>query len=138
MFCHLANWISFIWCYMSGCYAKQLSKLAQFSVWMQKGSHCAAGMLWWRQHLIYTIWKLQLPWPNTGDSACDHMSGSGQSAVRASCTPTYVCSLRVELLGRDPGLYPGALLWQRALRVCVFFLQNGCAQAFRCLPHCVI
>lgn len=24
-------------------------------------------MLWWRLHLIYTIWKLQLLWPNTGD-----------------------------------------------------------------------
>lgn len=98
-------------------------KLSQFSAWMLEGSLCAAGMLWWKQHLIYTIWRLQLPWPNTGDSACDHMSGSGQSAVLASCTPTYVCRLSVELLGRDPGLYPGALLWQRAVRECVFFYK---------------
>lgn len=31
------------------------------------GSLCTVGMLWWRLHLIYTIWKPQLPFPHTGD-----------------------------------------------------------------------
>lgn len=61
----------------------------KFSLWIQMWSLGAGGMLWWRQHLIYTIWKPQLLFSNTGDYS---LQSHGLCKPIVSTYSTHSCS----------------------------------------------
>lgn len=69
----------------------------EFLLWMQALDLCAGGMLWWRLHLIHTIWKPQLLFSYTGDYS-PQSHGCYKPIVSSCCTVCCPAQCAVSML----------------------------------------